>query len=119
LISAFTRSQIAAIFATSIATIIPAKQFSGMIDRCRRWRAGALRRRDFSATHFVTICRGTFPRHWVRRPRSVTVAARHRHSGDRRLERLAVEETGALAVHTLFNIFHLGVKELRSLGRDT
>ncbi|AMK79312.1 multidrug ABC transporter ATP-binding protein [Methylomonas methanica] len=61
LISAFTRSQTAAIFATSIATIIPAKQFSGMIDPVSSLEGGArLVGEIFPATHFVTICRGTF-----------------------------------------------------------
>jgi len=61
LISAFTRSQIAAIFATSIATIIPAKQFSGMIDPVSSLEGGARFIGEiFPATHFVTICRGTF-----------------------------------------------------------
>ncbi len=61
LISAFTRSQIAAIFATSIATIIPAKQFSGMIDPVSSLEGGARFVGEiFPATHFVTICRGVF-----------------------------------------------------------
>jgi ribosome-dependent ATPase len=61
LISAFTRSQIAAIFATSIATIIPAKQFSGMIDPVSSLEGGARFVGEiFPATHFVIICRGTF-----------------------------------------------------------
>jgi len=61
LISAFTRSQIAAIFATSIATIIPAKQFSGMIDPVSSLEGGARFVGEiFPSTHFVTICRGTF-----------------------------------------------------------
>lgn len=61
LISAFTRSQIAAIFATSIATIISAKQFSGMIDPVSSLEGGARFVGEiFPATHFVTICRGTF-----------------------------------------------------------
>ncbi len=61
LMSAFTRSQIAAIFATSIATIIPAKQFSGMIDPVSSLEGGARFVGEiFPATHFVTICRGVF-----------------------------------------------------------
>ncbi|MFY9329456.1 MAG: ribosome-associated ATPase/putative transporter RbbA [Georgfuchsia sp.] len=61
LISAFTRSQIAAIFGTSIATIIPSKQFSGMIDPVSSLEGGARFVGEiFPATHFVTICRGTF-----------------------------------------------------------
>jgi ribosome-dependent ATPase len=61
LISAFTRSQIAAIFATSIATIIPTRQFSGMIDPVSSLEGGARFVGEiFPATHFITICRGTF-----------------------------------------------------------
>lgn len=61
LVSAFTRSQIAAIFATSIATIIPTRQFSGMIDPVSSLEGGARFVGEiFPATHFVTICRGTF-----------------------------------------------------------
>ncbi|WP_425334034.1 ribosome-associated ATPase/putative transporter RbbA [Methylomonas koyamae] len=61
LISAFTRSQIAAIFATSIATIIPTRQFSGMIDPVSSLEGGARFVGEiFPAAHFVTICRGVF-----------------------------------------------------------
>lgn len=61
LISAFTNSQIAAIFATSIATIIPTRQFSGMIDPVSSLEGGARFVGEiFPTTHFVTICRGTF-----------------------------------------------------------
>lgn len=61
LISAFTRSQIAAIFATSIATIIPTRQFSGMLDPVSSLEGGARFVGEiFPATHFVTICRGVF-----------------------------------------------------------
>jgi len=61
LISAFTRSQIAAIFATSIATIIPTRQFSGMIDPVSSLEGGARFVGEiYPTTHFVTICRGTF-----------------------------------------------------------
>jgi ribosome-dependent ATPase len=61
LISTFTRSQIAAIFATFLVTFIPSTRFSGMFDPVAsleggaRW-IGAI----FPATHFLTICRGTF-----------------------------------------------------------
>jgi len=61
LISAFTRSQIAAIFATSIATVIPTRQFSGMLDPVSSLEGGARFVGEiFPATHFVTICRGVF-----------------------------------------------------------
>jgi ribosome-dependent ATPase len=61
LISAFTRSQTAAIFATSIATIIPTRQFSGMIDPVSSLEGGARFVGEiYPTTHFITICRGTF-----------------------------------------------------------
>jgi ribosome-dependent ATPase len=61
LISAFTRSQTAAVFATSIATIIPTRQFSGMIDPVSSLEGGARFVGEiYPTTHFITICRGTF-----------------------------------------------------------
>ncbi|MZT09658.1 ribosome-associated ATPase/putative transporter RbbA [Citrobacter amalonaticus] len=61
LISTFMKSQIAAIFGTSIITLIPATQFSGMIDPVAslegpgRW-IGEI----YPTSHFLTIARGTF-----------------------------------------------------------
>ncbi len=61
LISCFMKSQIAAIFGTSIITLIPATQFSGMIDPVSslegigRW-VGQI----YPTSHFLTITRGTF-----------------------------------------------------------
>lgn len=61
LISAFTRSQIAAVFATALATIIPSTRFSGMIDPVSSLEGGArLVGEIFPTTHFLTISRGTF-----------------------------------------------------------
>lgn len=61
LISAFTRSQIAAIFATTIATMLPASRFSGMIDPVSTLEGGARFVGEiYPTTHFLTICRGTF-----------------------------------------------------------
>lgn len=61
LISTFMKSQIAAIFGSSIITLIPATQFSGMIDPVAslegpgRW-IGEI----YPTSHFLTIARGTF-----------------------------------------------------------
>ncbi len=61
LISTFMKSQIAAIFGTAIITLIPATQFSGMIDPVSslegigRWVGNI-----YPTTHFLTIVRGTF-----------------------------------------------------------
>ncbi len=60
-ISTFMKSQIAAIFGTAIITLIPATQFSGMIDPVAslegpgRW-IGEI----YPTSHFLTIARGTF-----------------------------------------------------------
>ena len=60
-ISAFMRSQIAAIFGTTVLTILPATQFSGMIDPVSSLEGvGAMIGRIYPATHFLTISRGTF-----------------------------------------------------------
>jgi len=59
--SIFMRSQIAALFATSIGTILPAVQFSGLINPVSSLEgAGALIGRVYPTSHFVTICRGVF-----------------------------------------------------------
>lgn len=60
-ISAFTRSQVAALFGTAILTLLPAVQFSGMIDPVSSLEgAGAVIGRIYPTTHFLTIARGTF-----------------------------------------------------------
>ncbi|HYD68063.1 ribosome-associated ATPase/putative transporter RbbA [Azospirillum sp.] len=61
LISAFTRTQTAAIFGTAIATTMPAIQFSGMLQPVSTldgpaWVMGAL----FPTTHFLKISLGAF-----------------------------------------------------------
>ena len=61
LISTFMRSQIAAIFGTAILTMLPATQFSGMIDPVSSLEGlGALIGQVFPTTHYLTISRGTF-----------------------------------------------------------
>jgi ribosome-dependent ATPase len=61
LFSSFMRSQIAAIFATTILTFLPATQFSGMIDPVSSLEGpGAVIGRMYPMTHFLTIARGTF-----------------------------------------------------------
>jgi ribosome-dependent ATPase len=60
-ISAFMNSQIAAIFATALLTMIPATQFSGLIDPVSSLQgAGAIIGRIYPTAYFVTITRGTF-----------------------------------------------------------
>jgi ribosome-dependent ATPase len=54
-------SQIAAIFGTAILTMIPATQYSGMIDPVSSLQgAGAFIGRIYPTTYFVTISRGAF-----------------------------------------------------------
>lgn len=61
LISTFTRSQVAAIFGTAVLTILPATQFSGMLDPVSSLEgSGALIGRIYPTTHFLTISRGAF-----------------------------------------------------------
>jgi ribosome-dependent ATPase len=60
-ISTFMKSQIAALFGTAILTILPAVQFSGMINPVSSLEgAGALIGRYYPTSHFLTIARGTF-----------------------------------------------------------
>jgi len=61
LISAFMRSQIAALFGTAVLTILPAASFSGMIDPVSSLQGvGRLIGEIYPTTHFLTIARGTF-----------------------------------------------------------
>ncbi|ABC79034.1 ribosome-associated ATPase/putative transporter RbbA [Syntrophus aciditrophicus] len=60
-ISTFMRSQIAALFGTTLLTILPAIQFSGLIDPVSSLSgAGAFIGHIYPTTHFLTIARGTF-----------------------------------------------------------
>jgi ribosome-dependent ATPase len=60
-ISTFINSQIAAIFATALITLIPAVQYSGIIDPVSSLRGlGAFIGNIYPTTYFVTISRGTF-----------------------------------------------------------
>lgn len=61
LISTFMKSQIAAIFGTAIITLIPATQFSGMIDPVASLEGpGRWIGQVYPTSHFLTIARGTF-----------------------------------------------------------
>lgn len=61
LISTFMKSQIAAIFGTAILTILPAVQYSGMVDPVSSLQgASAFIGKIFPATYFMAISRGTF-----------------------------------------------------------
>jgi ribosome-dependent ATPase len=61
LISTFMRSQIAAIFGTAVLTIMPAVQFSGMIDPVSSLEGmGRLIGEIYPTSHYLTITRGAF-----------------------------------------------------------
>ncbi len=119
LISTFMKSQIAAIFGTAIITLIPATQFSGMIDPVAslegpgRWIGEV-----YPTSHFLTIARGTFSKAldltdlWqLFIPLLIAIPL------VMGLSITAAEKTGGMMRH-LRNIFNLGIKELRSLLGD-
>ncbi|MBB5214852.1 ribosome-associated ATPase/putative transporter RbbA [Parapusillimonas granuli] len=59
--SSFTRSQIAAIFFTMIGTVLPAVQFSGLLNPVSSLEGvGAFIGAAYPATYFLTISRGVF-----------------------------------------------------------
>ena len=61
LISAFTRTQIAALFGTAILTVVPATQFAGMMTPVSSLSIGAqIMGRGFPMTYFMPISVGTF-----------------------------------------------------------
>lgn len=61
LMSTFTRTQIAAIFATAIATMLPAIQFSGLTNPVSALEgAAAVLGSLYPTTYFLTISRGVF-----------------------------------------------------------
>ncbi|AMO35992.1 multidrug ABC transporter ATP-binding protein [Thauera humireducens] len=61
LMSTLTNSQVAAMAGTSIGTLLPAIQFSGMLDPVSSLEgAGAVLGQIYPTTHFLTISRGTF-----------------------------------------------------------
>ena len=61
LISAFMKSQVAALFGTAMLTILPASQFSGLINPVSSLEgAGAFIGRIYPTTHFLDISRGVF-----------------------------------------------------------
>ncbi|MGG7566990.1 ribosome-associated ATPase/putative transporter RbbA [Rhodovulum sp. DZ06] len=61
LFSTFMRSQIAAIFGTTIGTVLPAVSFSGFVDPVSSLEgAGRVIGAIYPTTHFLDIARGTF-----------------------------------------------------------
>ena len=61
LISAFVRSQVAALIGTAVLSILPAVQFSGLVEPVSSLAGpGRFMGEVFPTTHFLTIARGTF-----------------------------------------------------------
>jgi len=61
LMSTFTRSQVAAVFGTAIATLLPALAFSGLTTSVSSLQGGAaLISKLYPTTYFLIISRGTF-----------------------------------------------------------
>jgi ribosome-dependent ATPase len=61
LISTFVSTQVAALFATTVFTLIPAVNYSGLIDSVSSLEGmGALISKIYPTTYFLTIIRGTF-----------------------------------------------------------
>ena len=61
LISAFTRSQVTALFFTALATLIPAVQYGGIIDPVSSLDGmGRVIGEIYPTSHFITISRGAF-----------------------------------------------------------
>ena len=61
LISAFVRSQVAALIGTAVLSILPAVQFSGLVEPVSSLAGGGrFIGAIFPTTHFLTIARGTF-----------------------------------------------------------
>jgi ribosome-dependent ATPase len=61
LISTFVRSQVAALIGTAVLSILPAVQFSGLIEPVSSLAGvGRFIGEIFPTTHFLTIARGTF-----------------------------------------------------------
>jgi ribosome-dependent ATPase len=61
LMSAFVRSQVAALVGTGLLSILPAVQFSGLVEPVSSLEgAGRFIGKIYPTTHFLTIARGTF-----------------------------------------------------------
>ena len=61
LVSTFTESQVAALAAASLVTMIPTVQFSGLTNPVSSLEGfAAIVGRIFPATYFISLCRGVF-----------------------------------------------------------
>lgn len=61
LMSSFTKTQVSALFGTAMLTILPAIQFSGLIDPVSSMEGvGAFIGKIYPTSHFLLICQGVF-----------------------------------------------------------
>ena len=99
LISAFTKTQIAALFGTAILTVLPATQFAGMMTPVSSLAGGAqIIGRGFPMTYFVPISVGTFTKGLGFADLGVDLLALDRvRSGSDLVQHSAAPQTGALA----------------------
>ena len=98
LISAFTRTQIAALFGTAILTMLPAMQFSGMMTPVSSLSgAGAVMGRAFPMSYFLPVSVGTFTKGLgLCGSLRLSPGARDLLPGFHRLEPVAPAQAGAL-----------------------
>ena len=121
LMSAFTRTQIAALFGTAILTVLPATQFSGMMTPVSSLGGGA-QIMGRGVPH--DLFRADQRRHFHQgtglcRPRRGPRGAGGLRSGPDPDERSAAAQAGTLEpMRKAANIYWLGVKELRSFLHD-
>jgi ribosome-dependent ATPase len=120
LVSTFISSQIAAILVGMIGTMIPAIQFSGLLNPVSSLEGvGALIGRIYPATYFYEHQSGSVQQGagFSRLTRPILAAAAGGTGGPGPVHRV-VEETGILTMPNVAIIYRLGVKELWSLARD-
>ena len=98
-ISAFTRTQIAALFGTAILTVLPAQLFAGMMTPVSSLTGmGAVMGRLFPMTYFLPISVGTFTKGLgFCRSRRQPGAARAVRPGADAAEPLAAAQTGEVS----------------------
>ncbi len=118
LISTFMKSQIAAIFGTAIITLIPATQFSGMIDPVASLEGpGRWIGQIYPTSHFLTIARGVFKALNLTDLWASFIPLLIAIPLVLGLSVWLLKKTGGM-MRGLRNIYHLGIKELRSLLGD-
>ncbi len=124
LVSAFTRTQIAALFGTAILTVLPASQFAGMMTPVSSLSGMAqIMGRVFPMTYFVPISVGTFTKGTrLSRPCHEPGSSGGFHPCPNPAEPSVAAQAGTLGgvgpMRKIANIFWLGIKELRSFLHD-